>query len=266
MDGAVLACLEFYAVDAREPDTQFLAAIATIGSQLARVIERKRALDEARGNEQKLNSILGALQEVVWSMDPQTGRLLYLNAAAEKVAGCSIGELLAKPRLWRRMIHREDRQAVFSSIRKLRKDGKMIHEFRLVLADGEIRTVENRVQVVCNAGGAARRIDGTLTDITSRKAAEQQLRDHALRLQSMSHQLLEAQESERNRIARELHDQAGQLLTVLKIKLEMLERKAGAEAVAPEIAECTQLAADTLDQLRDMMLELRPPPATYGSH
>ena len=169
------AFLEFFACEVREPDEMFLDAITTIGSQLARMIERQYALDKVRANEQKLDSILGALQEVVWSMDPRSGRLLYLNCAAKRLARRPLGDFLAKPRLWRRMIHREDRTAVFSDMRKLMADGRLIHEFRLVLADGEVRTVENRAQVVRNAEGEPQRIDGTITDITERKQAEERI-------------------------------------------------------------------------------------------
>ena len=165
------AFLEFFACEVREPDALFLDAVTTIGSQLARVIERQHALDTARANEQKLDSILGALQEVVWSMDPKSGRLLYLNAAATQLARRPLTDLLANPRLWRSMIHRGDRAEVLDCMRKVREAGKLVHEFRLVLADGEVRTVENRVQVVRNASGEPQRIDGTITDITERKQA-----------------------------------------------------------------------------------------------
>ena len=167
------AFLEFFAGEVREPDALFLDAITTIGSQLARVIERQQALDKVRTNEQRLDSILGALQEIVWSMDPETGRLLYLNGAAKRLARRPVNDFLAQPQLWRKMIHRDDRAGVFSGMRKLLTEGRLVHEFRLVLADGEIRTVENRAQVVRNADGEPQRIDGTIVDITERKKAEE---------------------------------------------------------------------------------------------
>jgi len=170
--GEIVAFLEFFAEEARKPDRLFLDATGTVGAQLARLLERQRALDELRASEQKLGGILGALQEVVWSMDARSGRLLYLNAAAKKLARRPVNDFLANARLWRRMVHPEDRAAVRSGVRTLLERGELTHEFRIVLADGEVRVVENRAYVVRDAHGAPQRIDGTLNDITERKQAE----------------------------------------------------------------------------------------------
>ena len=175
VNGKVAAFLEFCALEMRTPDADFLAAIATIGSQLARVIERKHALDETRTNEQKLDSILGELNEVVWSMDPRSGRILYLNAAVTRLARRPVKDFLADNWLWRRMIHRQDRARVRGSLKKVLRDGSLTHDFRIVCADGEVRVVENRVHVVRNAEGRLQRIDGTMADITERKHSQERI-------------------------------------------------------------------------------------------
>jgi diguanylate cyclase (GGDEF)-like protein/PAS domain S-box-containing protein len=175
VNGKAAAFLEFYALEMRPPDVDFMAAIATIGSQLARVIERKHALDETRNNEQKLDSILGELHEVVWSMDPRSGRILYLNAAINRLARRPVKDFLADNWLWRRMIHREDRARVRGSLQKVLRDGSLTHDFRIVRADGEVRVVENRVHVVRNAEGRLQRIDGTMTDISERKQSQERI-------------------------------------------------------------------------------------------
>jgi len=175
VNGKVSAFLEFCALEVRPPDTDFMAAIATIGSQLARAIEREHALDATRANERKLDSILGALHEVVWSMDPRSGRILYLNAAASRLAKRSVDDFLSDRWLWRRMIHRDDRMPLRDSLRKLLRRGQLTHEFRIVLADGTVRVVENRAHVVRNAARRLQRIDGTITDITERKQSQERI-------------------------------------------------------------------------------------------
>ena len=174
-NGKVAAFLEFCALEMRPPDADFMAAIATIGSQLARAIERKHALDETRANEQKLDSILGELHEVVWSMDPRSGRILYLNAAVNRLARRPVKDFLADNWLWRRMIHREDRAPLRDSLRKLLRDGQLTHEFRVVLATGAVRVVENRAHVVRSAESRLQRIGGTMTDITERKHSQERI-------------------------------------------------------------------------------------------
>ncbi|HXF82804.1 MAG TPA: GAF domain-containing sensor histidine kinase [bacterium] len=70
--------------------------------------------------------------------------------------------------------------------------------------------------------------------------------------------LITAQEDERRRIARELHDEAGQALTALILNLEMAEQ-AGAQGVAPErLARLRAIAEDTLAELRRLIYDLRP--------
>jgi len=173
VQGTVAAFLEFFADEPREPDPLLIEAVTAIGSQLARAIERQRALDEARASEQRLSGILDALHEVVWSMDARTGRILYLNAAARRLARRPVTDFLAQPRLWRRMIHPADRARLRTDVRALLERGELTHEFRIVLADGEVRVVENRACVVRDANGVAQRIDGTIDDVTERRRTEQ---------------------------------------------------------------------------------------------
>ncbi len=96
-------------------------------------------------------------------------------------------------------------------------------------------------------------------NITERKRAEQILRDYTARLQTVSRKLLEVQEDERRRLARELHDQVGQVLTALKVNLQVIERQPAAAPVALRIEECAQIADAALQQVRTLMLDLRPP-------
>jgi diguanylate cyclase (GGDEF)-like protein/PAS domain S-box-containing protein len=170
--GEVAAFLEFFAEEPRAPDASLLEAITSVGAQLARLIERQRALTEARANERKLVDILGALHEVVWSMDVRSGRILYLNPAAQRLARRPVADFLTNRRTWWRMVHPADRAQVRDSIRALLKQGALTHEFRMLLADGEVRVLENRARVVRDAQGNPQRIDGTISDITERKRAE----------------------------------------------------------------------------------------------
>lgn len=70
--------------------------------------------------------------------------------------------------------------------------------------------------------------------------------------------IITAQEEERNRIARELHDQTGQSLTSLLIGIKMLEEGKDVEDIAVKAGELRKLTNDTLEEIRDLALALRP--------
>ena len=80
-------------------------------------------------------------------------------------------------------------------------------------------------------------------------------RDARLRLEAVSVRLVDVQESERRRIARELHDEIGQALTGLKLQLEMSVAGAGA---SDGLRSACSIAQRLIEQVRDLSLDLRP--------
>lgn len=84
-------------------------------------------------------------------------------------------------------------------------------------------------------------------------------RQYQVRLRQMSSQVLTAQEEERKRIARELHDDTAQALTSVLVRLRLLERFAGDERLRAGITELRDLTGDALEGVRRMAIDLRPP-------
>jgi signal transduction histidine kinase len=78
------------------------------------------------------------------------------------------------------------------------------------------------------------------------------------RLQSLSHRLLNVQETERRHIAHELHDEIGQSLTALKINLQALQRAQPGAPPARHLEESIGIVELTIDQVRNLALDLRP--------
>ena len=112
------------------------------------------------------------------------------------------------------------------------------------------RTFYGRVEPLRDTDDRIAGIVGVAFDITERKEAEEQLR-------SLSHRLVEAQENERRRIARELHDEVGQSLTALKLCLDKASpARSGADG--SELEEARTTLGALMAQVRSMSLELRP--------
>lgn len=87
--------------------------------------------------------------------------------------------------------------------------------------------------------------------------SERELKDQTVRLQTLSHKLIQIQENERRAIAQELHDEIGQALTGLKLSLEMLDRRSP-ESAQESIKGTLSLANDLISRVRHLSLNLRP--------
>ncbi len=119
--------------------------------------------------------------------------------------------------------------------------------------------------VVARAMPLADSVDGAVIsheDVTDTMLAHHALGEANSRLQAMSKRILSIQEDERRGISRELHDDIGQSLTALKIGLHRLARRSGQQDGGEQsqaFDECLGIADATLDKLRNLSLELRPP-------
>ncbi len=84
------------------------------------------------------------------------------------------------------------------------------------------------------------------------------LQEYRGQVHKLSEQVLAAQEDERKRIARELHDETAQSLTTLLVRLKMLERAKSAAELRGQIHELRELTVETLEAVRKLAVELRP--------
>ena len=91
-----------------------------------------------------------------------------------------------------------------------------------------------------------------------RKQAEAERREYSRKLQTLSRRLVEAQETERRNLARELHDEIGQALTVLQLNFQALLLSPGIEALSPRLNESLAVVERVLEQVHDISLNLRP--------
>jgi signal transduction histidine kinase len=78
------------------------------------------------------------------------------------------------------------------------------------------------------------------------------------RLQNLSQQLIVVQENERRHISRELHDEIGQAMTAVKVNLQTISRTAEVSHLIPHLEESIQIIDRTIQQIRNLSLDLRP--------
>jgi signal transduction histidine kinase len=105
---------------------------------------------------------------------------------------------------------------------------------------------------------AVRRALGERRDRERHLATSRALELSQERLRALSRRLLEVQEEERRRLARDLHDDLGQALTALKIQLESVARSGAGGALSRQIGECVDTTRHALERVRQLSLSLRP--------
>lgn len=122
---------------------------------------------------------------------------------------------------------------------------------------GERKTIQNSTAPLRNAAGLIVGAVIVNEDVTERVRAEEALRQSAEWLHNLSRRLLEVQEEERRHLARELHDEFGQLLATITLHVHTARRLAAAGAQST-LDECMALLQRAGEQVRNLALELRP--------
>ena len=119
------------------------------------------------------------------------------------------------------LIHPDDRERVTRLTREMMRTGKPAEaEWRVVWPDGSVHWIAGRGQALMDESGKPWRMLGVNIDVTERKRAEEAL-------SGMTRRLVQAQEQERARIGRELHDDINQRLAILAVELGQLQDDPG---------------------------------------
>jgi PAS domain S-box-containing protein len=250
----VVGAIEFLAGGPHEPDEELLATAESLGGQIGQFVERSRAEEAMREREARHAAILESSLDCIITIDDR-GRVLEFNSAAEETFGFpaedAIGRemaaLIVPPHL------REQHRAGFA--RYLESGEAHILGRRLeitgVRADGSEFPVELTITRIRLDGPPV--FSGYLRDITDRKRADEELRASRVRL-------VEAQDAERRRLERNLHDGAQQRLVSLALALR-LAREQMPEA-SGEGLELLERAGEeltlALEELRELARGIHP--------
>jgi len=153
------------------------------------------------------------------------------------------------------LIHPDDRARVIALTREMIKTGQPAEaEWRVVWPDRSVHWIAGRGQVLMDESGEPSRMLGVNIDITERKKAEEAL-------SGMTRKLVQAQEQERTRIARELHDDINQRLAMLSVELEQL--KEDPAEIESRVQELRQQASKISDDVQALSHDLHSSQLEY---
>lgn len=139
--------------------------------------EQKLLEEELKEKSLQLDSILNSIQDVVWSLTPDSFELIYINPAANKMYGYTDEEFYNDTELWNKIVFSKDEGMILDNFISLLERGSFEIEHRIIRKDGKIRYIHKRAYFGRDAYGSVARIDGIDTDITERKITEEALQE-----------------------------------------------------------------------------------------
>src|SRR6266487_2503342 len=151
----------------------FFFAVTRISRHLHR---QQRATSNAlRTREEEFRQMAGNIQEIFWTIDPKSKKVLYVNEAYEAITGRPCHPLMENPSSHEQVIHPQDRVHVLAKLDEAVQSGHFDERFRIVRPEGEIRWVWVRGFPVRDAEGTITRLVGTALESTAQKHAEEQV-------------------------------------------------------------------------------------------
>jgi two-component system sensor histidine kinase UhpB len=240
------------------------------------ITSRKQTERALRESEERYRSLAETAHDIIVIINADD-QIEYVNQYAAQLIGMTSEEIVGLPRSRFFPVSINDRH--LGNFQKVFEHGQpMFTESRLPLPRGEL-WLSSWLVPLKDESGAVKKILGISRDITERKALEESLRDaknsleqrvaertaelesSRAKLRELTHLTVSAQENERRRLSRELHDQTGQALIGLKFSLDeiLAETPPDLDETRGKIAK-TMTQVDELNrQIRNLAHGLRPP-------
>jgi PAS domain S-box-containing protein len=222
-----------------------------------RNIQKRKQIEKAlRDSEVKFRTLVEQIQAITYTaaLDDKS-TTLYISPQIESLLGFSRREWKKDPDIWSKQIHSEDRDRVLNELKLCHERNEpFISEYRLLSRQGKIVWCRDEAVIVMDENDSPSYLQGVMFDITDQKQTEKQI--HML-----SHELMKAHESERQKISRELHDRIGQDLSSIKIGFDILydSQIEMPKDIRQNISEFSKTLDRIIKSVRDLSYDLRPP-------
>jgi PAS domain S-box-containing protein len=221
----------------------------------------KEAEAALRRSEERYLLATAAGQVGVWDFDLDSGDI-YVDPGLKSILGYEDDEIRNHIDDWGARVHPDDRDAVMQAVDDYlagKTNGYEI-EHRMLHKDGSERWFLARGCAFRDESGRPYRMVGTDTDITERRRVEAELEVSNARIRDLAGKMISAQEVERSRIARELHDGLNQQLAAVSIEVGFLRQHLSQDQIKEERLAAVQAQVQKIsDSVRQMSHELHSP-------
>lgn len=235
---------------------------------VADIRERLRIRSALEASEARFRELANHVPGVVFQLAPRPdggASLIYLSENCAAFCGYPAETVLAAPDPLDGVVHPQDRPDFGRSLAAALAGGAGWQwQGRIVTALGQERWIDLKASRRDTPGGAI--WDGMAWDITALKRTEQSLAESRWLLRELAAHHETVREREKASLARELHDELGQILTALKLDAALCEMALGEAlpAVAERLAGMKKAIDQTLRIARNVVAALRPPALDLG--
>jgi PAS domain S-box-containing protein len=232
-----------------------IVGASAIARDLTAIERARQAFQES---ESRAHAFFQSAAQAIFIVD-SAGIIVMANPATEKMFGYAVGELIGKPvevlvPEQFRPGHHQHRDRFFQNpqmrpmglgldLQGRHKDGR---EFFVEISLSYIHSAQGTFGVAL------------VTDISKRRADEQAIRQQGEELRALAARMMTAQDDERRRIARDLHDDLSQTLAFLAMDLGKLATKPAAQDLVADIRPLQLRAAEAAESVRRVSHQLHP--------
>jgi len=172
---------EFVAIPDEDGDVQELQCIGID------IIELIHTQNKLQTSQKRLETILHSISDYVWSADVDDNdiRYTFYSPVIEDMTGYPPEYFMQNMDAWLDTIHIDDRARVQSGVERELNGEQVVHEYRIVRKDGEIRWHYGKTSPTFDDNGQLVRLDGVVSDITERKQVELALQESENRYRTL---------------------------------------------------------------------------------
>ncbi|MES2126740.1 MAG: response regulator [Pseudomonadota bacterium] len=242
----------------KDVDSHYLAQLP---SAIERMLREQRLIDDKHQVEARFRTLVEQIQAITYMAALGTPDTLLYMSPQIRTLGFGPVEWMADPARHAAQVHPDERARVMAAVHAARVDATALNiEYRLLTRDGQARWFRDQAEVVYDNAGNALLMQGILVDITPSKLAEAALRQSQEDLRRLATHQEKIKEHERKRIAQEIHDELGGLLTGIKAYISVAIERATQAGVAPDplLSDTAGLAQSAIETVRRVITDLRP--------
>lgn len=243
----------------------------------AHLAEREATAQALRQSEERLRHALSAAEMGTWRIDPRTN-LQTRDESFNRILGLTPSETTQPLADFLERVHPEDRAQVSEQFERAICNGASYHiECRIVRPDGNLRWLRDRGAMVADCDGRPVFITGTAVDVSELKRTEEQLKalnetleqrvaertavaeQQARQLRRLAAELTQAEQHERRRLAKILHDHLQQLLVAARLSIGLARGRTRDDGLREALAQVDDLLNQSVDASRSLTVSLSPP-------